>query len=254
MPHSRPLAKRHQLQIARLRSDHRQSFLTGPDRCPSSSTTERGAIGHDGVPGRAAQDAGGADKRGLFRSRRSGERNRCARHGQPQVTTRSSSHPRSSTHVRRQRSDEAGRPRNSIFPHSPKTRCFTSARTGATVERANRPTARDRSPPAPAGPEMRQAKKERRRRIDPTTFEKQYTADELEFMNAMQRFKEGFRQELPHARRSAQGGRSSRLSSRRRRSGTRPGRRDRDQRRSRRVDVPELIAGIDGCIVHRGSG
>ncbi len=38
-------------------------------------------------------------------------------------------------------------------------------------------------------PERRQ-KKERRRRIDPTTFEKQYTDDELEFMNAMQRFKE----------------------------------------------------------------
>ena len=35
----------------------------------------------------------------------------------------------------------------------------------------------------------RRAKKERRRRIDPTTFEKQYTVDELEFMNAMQRFK-----------------------------------------------------------------
>jgi hypothetical protein len=42
--------------------------------------------------------------------------------------------------------------------------------------------------PAIAGD--RRAKKERRRRIDPTTFEKQYTADELEFMNAMQRFKE----------------------------------------------------------------
>jgi hypothetical protein len=36
----------------------------------------------------------------------------------------------------------------------------------------------------------RRAKKERRRRIDPTTFEKQYTKDELEFMNAMQRFKD----------------------------------------------------------------
>ena len=32
-------------------------------------------------------------------------------------------------------------------------------------------------------------KKRRRRRIDPTTFEKQYTEDELEFMTAMQRFK-----------------------------------------------------------------
>ena len=39
----------------------------------------------------------------------------------------------------------------------------------------------------PAG--ERRVKKERRRRIDPTTFEKQYTDDELEFMNAMQRYK-----------------------------------------------------------------
>ncbi|MFO0953689.1 MAG: hypothetical protein U0835_21550 [Isosphaeraceae bacterium] len=38
-------------------------------------------------------------------------------------------------------------------------------------------------------PAERREKKERRRRIDPTTFEKQYTDDELEFMNAMQRFK-----------------------------------------------------------------
>ena len=37
-------------------------------------------------------------------------------------------------------------------------------------------------------PERRE-RKERRRRIDPTTFEKQYTDDEIEFMNAMQRFK-----------------------------------------------------------------
>jgi len=36
----------------------------------------------------------------------------------------------------------------------------------------------------------KRVRKERRRRIDPTTFEKQYTDDELEFMNAMQRFKE----------------------------------------------------------------
>jgi hypothetical protein len=41
----------------------------------------------------------------------------------------------------------------------------------------------------PRPPVERRAKKERRRRIDPTTFEKQYTEDELEFMNAMQRFK-----------------------------------------------------------------
>jgi hypothetical protein len=37
-------------------------------------------------------------------------------------------------------------------------------------------------------PERRQ-RKERRRRIDPTTFEKQYTEEEMEFMNAMQRYK-----------------------------------------------------------------
>jgi hypothetical protein len=50
------------------------------------------------------------------------------------------------------------------------------------------------SPPEAPKPESlpaeRRTKKERRRRIDPTTFEKQYTEDELEFMNAMQRFKE----------------------------------------------------------------
>lgn len=43
---------------------------------------------------------------------------------------------------------------------------------------------------APEPPRERRARKERRRRIDPTTFEKQYTDDELEFMNAMQRFKD----------------------------------------------------------------
>jgi hypothetical protein len=44
-------------------------------------------------------------------------------------------------------------------------------------------------PMEPRAPSERRAKKERRRRIDPTTFEKQYTDDELEFMNAMQRYK-----------------------------------------------------------------
>jgi hypothetical protein len=42
--------------------------------------------------------------------------------------------------------------------------------------------------PAAASQE-RKGRKERRRRVDPTTFEKQYTDDELEFMTAMQRFK-----------------------------------------------------------------
>ena len=35
----------------------------------------------------------------------------------------------------------------------------------------------------------RREKQNRRRRVDPTTFEKQYTDDEIEFMNAIQRFK-----------------------------------------------------------------
>jgi hypothetical protein len=38
-------------------------------------------------------------------------------------------------------------------------------------------------------PSERPIRKERRRRIDPTTFEKQYTPEELEFMNAMQQYK-----------------------------------------------------------------
>ncbi|MEO6807922.1 MAG: hypothetical protein ABI353_02285 [Isosphaeraceae bacterium] len=55
-----------------------------------------------------------------------------------------------------------------------------------------RRTGQDRRDPTdspPAEPGERRIKKDRRRRIDPTTFEKQYTEDELEFMNAMQRFK-----------------------------------------------------------------
>jgi hypothetical protein len=56
-------------------------------------------------------------------------------------------------------------------------------RRGAEAERAGEASV------APRPPAERRAKKERRRRIDPTTFEKQYTDDEMEFMNAMQRFK-----------------------------------------------------------------
>ncbi len=37
--------------------------------------------------------------------------------------------------------------------------------------------------------DRRREKKHRRKRVDPTTFEKQYTVEELEFMNAIQRFK-----------------------------------------------------------------
>jgi hypothetical protein len=44
-------------------------------------------------------------------------------------------------------------------------------------------------PSPPPEERDRPSRKERRRRIDPTTFEKQYTDDELEFMTAMQRYK-----------------------------------------------------------------
>jgi hypothetical protein len=62
-------------------------------------------------------------------------------------------------------------------------------------ERRSRLDRRALKEPAAAGAESaarpeRRARKERRRRVDPTTFEKQYSPDELEFMNAMQRFKD----------------------------------------------------------------
>jgi hypothetical protein len=48
----------------------------------------------------------------------------------------------------------------------------------------------DRRAGRPAPPEVQgRRKKERRRRVDPTTFEKQYSVDEIEFMTAMQEFK-----------------------------------------------------------------
>ncbi len=58
-------------------------------------------------------------------------------------------------------------------------------------ERRNTPpTEADGAPEKPgSAPKPRRVKRERRRRIDPTTFEKQYSDEELEFMNAMQRFK-----------------------------------------------------------------
>jgi hypothetical protein len=53
------------------------------------------------------------------------------------------------------------------------------------------------APPVTGEGSERRAKKERRRRIDPTTFEKQYSDDEMEFMNAMQRFKEQTGKQFP---------------------------------------------------------
>ena len=72
----------------------------------------------------------------------------------------------------------------------PRDSLFHDRRNGR--ERRHRGDAAEVRPTAPARVEGRERreKKERRRRIDPTTFEKQYSDDEMQFMNAMQRFKE----------------------------------------------------------------
>jgi len=57
-------------------------------------------------------------------------------------------------------------------------------------ERRSQEDRRQSEEAPPAEGERRKRRKERRKRIDPTTFEKQYTAEELEFMNAMQRYKD----------------------------------------------------------------
>ena len=77
--------------------------------------------------------------------------------------------------------DYSSYPQNSLF-HERRNR-RDRANTTST------PSA-DKQPLNGDGISERRQKKERRRRIDPTTFEKQYTDDEMEFMNAMQRFKE----------------------------------------------------------------
>ncbi len=53
---------------------------------------------------------------------------------------------------------------------------------------------RERREPETAGEAIepvprRREKLSRRKRVDPTTFEKQYTVEEIEFMNAIQQFK-----------------------------------------------------------------
>jgi hypothetical protein len=76
------------------------------------------------------------------------------------------------------------------FSAHPSNSLFYDRRTGS--ERRTREASKEahqEAVPQDTARERR-AKKERRRRIDPTTFDKQYTDDEMEFMNAMQRFKE----------------------------------------------------------------
>jgi hypothetical protein len=74
---------------------------------------------------------------------------------------------------------------------------FHERRTGRDRREQDAPPGPPKTPSAQQGPAERRCKKDRRRRIDPTTFDKQYTDDEMEFMNAMQRFKEGSGKSFP---------------------------------------------------------
>jgi hypothetical protein len=88
--------------------------------------------------------------------------------------------------------NEETRPESPKFDFSafPADTLFHDRREG--MDRRDRPAPVAVVPPvvvAPKAPPERRARKERRRRIDPTTFEKQYTEDEIEFMNAVQNYK-----------------------------------------------------------------
>lgn len=74
------------------------------------------------------------------------------------------------------------------FSAFPSDSVFHERRTG--LERRDQLTTAVPATQSEKPPGERRAKKERRKRIDPTTFEKQYTEDELEFMSAVQKFKE----------------------------------------------------------------
>jgi hypothetical protein len=76
------------------------------------------------------------------------------------------------------------------FSAFPENALFHERRSGA--ERRRQPASVTDAAPRPGRTDAleRRVKKERRRRIDPTTFEKQYTDEEMEFMNAIQRYKE----------------------------------------------------------------
>jgi hypothetical protein len=82
-------------------------------------------------------------------------------------------------------------------PESAKFDCSTFPPNTLFYDRRSGLERRDRPAPVlpepvdvvPAAPRERRARKERRKRVDPTTFEKQYTEDEIEFMNSIQQFK-----------------------------------------------------------------
>ncbi len=71
------------------------------------------------------------------------------------------------------------------FDAYPPDTCFYDRREGRDRRAESEPA------PQPAAPAPeRRAKTERRKRVDPTTFERQYSDEELDFMNAMQAFKQ----------------------------------------------------------------
>lgn len=73
------------------------------------------------------------------------------------------------------------------FTSFPEDTLFYERRTGEERREPNSEGDEVSILPIP-NPERRQ-RKDRRRRIDPTTFEKQYSHAEMEFMTAMQRYK-----------------------------------------------------------------
>jgi hypothetical protein len=88
-------------------------------------------------------------------------------------------------------------PREFDFSAYPHNTLFHERRTVRDRRGRGQAPAEPKPPAAPAAQSERRTKKERRRRIDPTTFEKQYTEEEMEFMNAMQRFKESSGKSFP---------------------------------------------------------
>jgi hypothetical protein len=76
------------------------------------------------------------------------------------------------------------------FAAYPPNTLFHDRRNGRERRTTSPGNGENSAPTKSRGRVERRARKERRRRIDPTTFEKQYSDDEMEFMSAMQRFKE----------------------------------------------------------------
>lgn len=80
-------------------------------------------------------------------------------------------------------------PKEFDFSRYPLDSVFHEQRAGHDRRNKNAPEGLPEKPPA-SDVKPERHRKDRRRRIDPTTFDKQYTDEEMEFMNAMQRFKE----------------------------------------------------------------